>query len=153
MPSILTTFLIPSRALRFGAQAVAATLLISCGGGGGGPAASSVPPPPAPTSNTFYVGGTSTGSDGYGGSTNTPILAFTPATLTVAAGTTVTWVWEGSGHSLDSGTGCSPDNQFSSGGMQNTGYTMTHTFNTKGTFPFYCGVHCGANMKGTITVN
>ncbi len=148
MPSISLSSLISSHSLRFGAQAVAATLLLSCGGGGGSTPSTSTPPPP-PT-NTFYVGGSSNG--GYGGP-GEPVLSFTPATLTVAAGTTVTWVWNSSGHSLESGPGCSLDNQFSSNGIQGSGFSMTHTFNTKGSFPFFCGVHCGSNMKGTITVN
>ena len=149
MPSFLSPFLIFPRSLRLGTQAVAAVLLLSCGGSGSSPPSSGggTPPPPA---NTFYVGGTS-GSGTYGDPT-TALLTFTPATLTIAAGTTVTWVWESSGHSLDSGPGCTVDNQFSSGGIQSVGYTMTHTFSTPGTYPFFCGVHCGSNMKGTITV-
>ena len=150
MFSILSSFLISSRSLRIGTQAVAAVLLLSCGGGYSAP---STPPPSSPSPpppNTFYVGGTS-GSGTYGDPT-TALLTFTPATLTIAAGTTVTWAWKSSGHSLDSGPGCTVDNQFSSGGIQSVGFTMTHTFNTPGTYPFFCGVHCGSNMKGTITV-
>ncbi|MBL0311678.1 MAG: hypothetical protein IPP78_02980 [Holophagaceae bacterium] len=141
-----------SLSLRFGAQAIAAALLLSCGGGGGGGSASTTPPPPPPPpTNTFYVGGTSGGGGGYG-DVGTPLLSFSPANLTIAAGATVTWVWQSNGHSLESGPGCSPDAKFSSGGMKDAGFTLTHTFNTPGTYPFFCGVHCGANMKGTITV-
>jgi len=150
MPNILSSFLVSYRTLRFGTKAVAAALLLSCGGGGGGSSPSGTPATPPPPVNTFYVGGHSAG-DGYG-NPGSDLLSFSPANLTIAAGTTVTWSWQGSGHSLDSGPGCSADNQFSSGGMQNAGYSMTHTFNTKGTFAFFCGVHCGSNMKGTITV-
>ena len=150
MPSIITPLLLTSRTVRFGTQAIAAMLLLSCGGGGGGSSSNTPPPPPPPPSNTFYVGGQSSG-DGYG-NPGDPVLSFSPASLTVTAGTTVTWVWKGDGHALDSGTGCSPDSAFSSGGIKNTGFTMTHTFNTAGTYPFFCGVHCGSNMKGTITV-
>lgn len=147
MPSFLPSLLITSRTLRFGAQAAAAAMLLSCGGGGGG--SSSTPPPPPPPSNTFYVGPSSGGGYGDPGGTS---LTFSPANLTVTAGTTVTWVWQSSGHSLDSGAGCSPDSKFSSNGIQSAGFQMTHTFNTPGTYPFFCGVHCGSNMKGTITV-
>ena len=150
MPTFASLFLIPSHALRFGSQAAAALLLLSCGGGGGGSTATRTPPTPPPPSNTFYVGGHTAG-DGYG-DPGSPLLSFSPANLTITAGTTVTWEWQGSGHSLDSGPGCSADNQFTSGGLQNTGFKMTHTFNTPGTYPFFCGVHCGSNMKGTITV-
>lgn len=152
MNSFLSSSLFSSQSLRFGTQVVAAVLLLSCGGGGGGstPATPSAPPPP---NNTFYVGGTSSGGGGIYGDPGSPLLTFSPADLSIAAGTTVTWVWQSSGHSLFSGAGCSPDSQFSSNGLQNTGYTMSHTFNTPGTYPFYCGVHCGSNMKGTITVH
>jgi plastocyanin len=128
---------------------VAAALLLSCGGGGSSAAPTPGPTPTPPPANTFFVGGNS--GDGYGGPGD-PLLSFAPANLTIAAGTTVTWVWKSGGHSLDSGPGCSTNNQFTSGGLQNTGFTMTHTFSTPGTYPFFCGVHCGSNMKGTITV-
>ncbi len=123
-----------------------AGLLLFCGGGGSG-GSSSGPQPPPP--NTIFVGGTSGG--GYG-DTGTPILAFNPVNLTVPKGTTVTWDWQSGGHLVDSGPGCAADNQFSSGGVKSAGFSMTHTFNTAGTYPFFCGVHCVSNMKGTITV-
>lgn len=87
-------------------------------------------------------------SGNYGMTSN----VFAPESLTVPAGTTVTWTWETSGHTVDSGSGCSPDNRFSSNGVQSAGFTMTHQFNTPGTYPFYCTTHCGVGMKGTITV-
>ncbi len=142
--------LVPS--LRLLARVGFAGLLLSCGGGGGGgstPAGGGTLTPPP---NTIYVGG-QTGGGGYG-DPNTPILAFTPTSLTVAAGTTVTWVWQAGNHSVDSGSGCTQDSAFTSGGLKPLGNTMTHTFNTKGTYPFFCTSHCaGNNMKGTITVN
>ena len=148
MPTFASILQVHSSAWRLGAQGVAALLLLSCGGGGS--SSSTPPPPPPPPSNTFYVGGNS-GGGGYG-DPGGPLLSFTPANLTVAAGTTVTWVWQSSGHSLDSGAGCSKDDRFSSNGLQNAGFTLTHTFNTPGTYPFFCGVHCGSNMKGTVMV-
>jgi plastocyanin len=77
---------------------------------------------------------------------------FTPNTLTVAAGTTVTWSWQTSGHTVDSGTSCTPDGGFSSGGVQAAGFTMTHQFTTAGTYQYYCTTHCGLGMTGTIIV-
>ena len=119
------------------------SFLVTCGGGGGGGygggGGSNNPPP-----NTVYVGG----SGPYGTAGN----MFTPSALTVATGATVTFVWEGDGHGLESGTNCGTDGKFSSGGLKNSGYQMTHTFATAGTYPFYCTSHCGMNMKGTITV-
>lgn len=127
-----------------------ALLISACGGGGGGSTSTGgggnpIPPP----SNTILVG-TSGYSDPYGGGDDAPI--FNPSTLTVAAGTTVTWSFRAAGHALESGNGCAPDGRFSSGGVKASGYTMTYTFTTPGTYPFYCTTHCGQNMKGTVTV-
>jgi plastocyanin len=120
--------------------------LPSCGGGGGGGygGGSSGGNSNNPPLNTIYVG--------TGGAYGNETYMFSPPTLTVPAGTTVTFVWQGEGHSLESGSSCSPDGRFSSGGVRGNGYTMTHTFQTTGTYPFYCTTHCGLNMKGTITV-
>jgi plastocyanin len=124
-------------------------LILSCGGGGGGGSSSyTPPPPPPPPANTIYVGDNS----GYGTSN-----IFTPVTLTVTAGTTVTWNWQASGHTVDSGTACTPDaagpDHYSSNGVQAAGYTMTHTFATAGTYHYYCTTHCSTGMTGTIVVN
>lgn len=124
---------------------LAAPFLLTCGGGGGGGYGGSGGgnnnPPPA---NTIYVGG----MGAYGTATN----VFEPAALTVAPGTMVTFVWQGDGHGLESGAACGTDGKFSSGGLRSNGYQMTHVFPTAGTYPFYCTSHCGAAMKGTITV-
>ncbi|MFN8010783.1 MAG: plastocyanin/azurin family copper-binding protein [Holophagaceae bacterium] len=118
--------------------------LPSCGGGGGygGSSGGNTGNPPP---NTIYVGGT--------GAYGTVENVFQPANLTVARGTTVTFVWQSSGHDLHSGTGCSPDGLFGSNGLQGQGFQTSYTFNTAGAFPFYCGSHCASsNMKGTVTV-
>jgi len=116
-------------------------LTLSCGGGGGGAASSTTPPPTAggPPANTIWVGS--------GG------LMFTPNNLTVTAGTTVTWEWKSSGHSVDSGAPCTADGVYSSGGTQSQGHTMTHIFATAGTYNYFCDPHCGSGMTGIVTVN
>ena len=123
-------------------------LLLGCGGGGGGDSATpsnTVPPPPT---GTIYVGmGT------YSGTSN----IFNPANLAVKAGDTVTWKWMVDGHTVDSGTSCTPDaagpDHYTSGGVQSAGHTMTHVFATAGTYSYYCTTHCGMAMTGTVTVN
>jgi plastocyanin len=77
---------------------------------------------------------------------------FVPAALTVTVGSTVTWVWRGAGHTLQSGDGCAPDGRFTSNGVQAPGYQMSYTFTAAGTYPYYCSTHCGQLMKGTVTV-
>ncbi len=117
-----------------------ALLLVSCGGG-----------------STSPYGG---GGGGGGGCTPTAtkictatVYQFNPATLTVAAGTTVTWEnGDGGGHTVTSATGSADtyDLALASG-------TVSHQFTTAGTYNYYCKNH-GFNgtpptgMHGTITV-
>ena len=88
--------------------------------------------------------------------TTTPVtamitdLAFTwsPNQITVTVGTNVTWAWVGT-HDVQSDT-----NVFSSGGPA-TGGNFNFTFNTPGTYPYYCTLHGGVGgtgMHGVIYV-
>jgi plastocyanin len=73
-------------------------------------------------------------------------MAFSPSTLTVAAGTTVTWVnRDGDAHSVES-----RDKGFTSSPLLNTGEKYSYTFTTPGTYAYYCGVH--ASMTGKVVV-
>ncbi|HLG72390.1 MAG TPA: cupredoxin family copper-binding protein [Chloroflexota bacterium] len=70
---------------------------------------------------------------------------FTPATMQVAQGTTVTWTNNGpSNHTATSDTGAWDS------GVLAPGKSFSFKFNTPGTFAFHCSIH--PNMKGTITV-
>jgi plastocyanin len=72
--------------------------------------------------------------------------AFSPASLTVSAGSTVTWKNEDPyAHTVTmQGT-----NGFDSGSLD-TGKTFTETFTTPGTYNYVCSIH--PSMTGTITV-
>lgn len=82
---------------------------------------------------------------------NTVILAgtsFTPATLTVTKGTTVTF---------KNNDGSTTHTSTSDTGIWDTGditgnSSKTVTFNTAGTFPYHCTYHVSMGMKGTIIV-
>jgi plastocyanin len=85
-------------------------------------------------------------------------LEFEPAEITVAVGDTITWeVTEaiGSPHSVTSGTPGDADagEEFDSGpaGLADVGETFEHTFESAGTFDYYCTVH-GASMSGQVVV-
>lgn len=125
-------------------------LLLRCGGGGGGDSTTMNTTPPPPPAGTIYVGIPATGY-------NADSSVFNPVNLTVKAGDTVTWSWRVSGHTVDSGTACTPDaagpDHYTSNGTQNAGFTMTHVFTTAGTYHYYCTTHCSTGMTGTITVN
>lgn len=70
-------------------------------------------------------------------------FSFNPGSLTVKAGTTVTWTNNDSvTHSIKSSSFTSPDLA--------TGDTFKFTFNTPGTYNYNCGIH--PTMTGTIIV-
>jgi plastocyanin len=88
-----------------------------------------VPPPPAPTApNAVNIGW----------------LVFVPATLTVPAGTTVTWTnVDDSNHMVKF-----PDQKSA---RLDKGSTYSRTFTTAGEYPYMCGIH-GPRMTGKIIV-
>jgi plastocyanin len=75
---------------------------------------------------------------------------FSPRSLTIDAGDTVTFVSSGGFHNV-----VADNNAFTSGAPADT-FSFTQAFPTAGTFPYYCSVHGGpggAGMSGTIKVN
>lgn len=73
-------------------------------------------------------------------------MAFNPATITVTAGTTITWTnKDGIAHTVTSNTGA-----FNSGTLNADG-TYSHLFSTAGSFPYHCTFH--PNMTATVIVN
>jgi plastocyanin len=72
-------------------------------------------------------------------------FAFSPASLTVAAGTKVTWV----NRDTDPHTATSTDKRFNSGALD-TGEEFSFVFKDKGDYEYYCALH--PHMKGRITV-
>jgi len=111
----------------------------------------------AACSDSLYGGG---GGGGGCTPTSTQVCmngqAFGPANLTVSAGTAVTWRnGDGFAHTVTSATGSG--DTYDSGNIGGGG-TFAHTFNTPGTYNYYCKIH-GVNgtpptgMHGTITVN
>jgi halocyanin-like protein len=72
---------------------------------------------------------------------------FVPAAIEVSPGTTVTWEWIGEGTHNVVGSG----EQFKSGPPE-SGAIFEHTFETAGTFYYYCDPHRSMGMKGVIIV-
>lgn len=74
---------------------------------------------------------------------------FTPSDLTIEPGTTVRWV-----NDADIFHTITPDghSEWSEGSVSSTGDTFEHTFDTEGTFPYYCSPHLSQGMTGSITV-
>ncbi len=109
---------------------------MGCGGDESNPASSSSggttnPPPPNPLPTTTVVITNST---------------FSPASVTVKVGTTVTWRNDdGIGHTVTSDSGTELESP-----LLSQGATYSHTFNTVGTFPYHCTPH--PFMTGTVIV-
>ncbi len=71
-------------------------------------------------------------------------MAFTPATITVNANTTITWTnKDGVTHTVTSDTGLFNGNLSQNG-------VFTHTFTTPGSYPYHCSIH--TYMTGTVIV-
>ena len=106
-----------------------------------------VPPTPAIIKNEFLV--------------NVKNVEFIPRDIKVAAGTTVTWVVLEGKHTTTSDdfrTKPLPPNAWHSGDLA-AGQKFSFTFNTPGTYRFFCGFHSEAgaplipgNMNGVVTV-
>src|SRR5215208_1460992 len=74
---------------------------------------------------------------------------FEPANITVEPGTTVTWVQSGN----NSHTTTSYDGLWDSGMLPGgSGQTFSYTFNTPGTYRYFCRPHEAQGMVGTVTV-
>lgn len=72
---------------------------------------------------------------------------FSPASATIDVGDSVTWHWNGTGHTVTSTA--SSDFAFDSG--TKTSGTFGRRFNSAGTARYFCTIH-GSSMSGTITV-
>jgi plastocyanin len=73
-------------------------------------------------------------------------MAFNPDPVAINVGDTVQWVWDESNHSTTA-----DDGSWDSG-VQNQGFTYSHTFPTAGSFPYYCVIHGGPGGVGMSSV-
>jgi plastocyanin len=79
-------------------------------------------------------------------------LVFSPSSVTIHPGDTVRWTWSQSFHSSTSGIPGAANGIWNSG-ILNQGAHFSHTFNSTGTFPYYCIPHGGCcGMVGTVMV-
>jgi plastocyanin/uncharacterized protein YggT (Ycf19 family) len=78
-------------------------------------------------------------------------LVFSPSSVTIHPGDQVKWTWDSGGHSTKSGSPGMPTGIWDSG-IHNAGATFTRTFNSTGTFPYYCTPHSCCGMVGTVMV-
>ena len=85
---------------------------------------------------------------------------FVPSSLTIKQGDSVKWVLIAKEHEVASGTVIEtkdgregvPDGLWNSDTLRTAKESFTYTFNSTGTFPYYCDSHVDLGMIGTITV-
>jgi plastocyanin len=81
------------------------------------------------------------------GATGKGTAGYDPNPATVSVGTTVTWMnADPIAHTATSTTGV-----FDSGSIPQNG-TYSFTFNTAGSYPYFCTIHGAASMSGTVIV-
>ena len=85
---------------------------------------------------------------------------FVPSSLTIKQGDSVKWILIEKEHEVASGTVIEtkdgregvPDGLWDSDTLRTAEESFTYTFNSTGTFPYYCDSHVDLGMIGTITV-
>ena len=122
---------------------IAVLAAAACGSSSSGSAASSSASSTPATAAAAPTGGSATASSAS--TVEITNFMFTPMSLTVSVGTTVTWKFEDS----TPHTVAADDNSFISSPMSK-GQTYTHTFATAGTVKYHCSIH--PFMTGSIVV-
>lgn len=77
---------------------------------------------------------------------------FNPDDLEVSQGTTLTFIWESSGHNIEPTSQPEDGNWEGVSETQDEGYEHSHTFDTTGMFEYVCSPHEDDEMAGTIEV-
>jgi plastocyanin len=80
-------------------------------------------------------------------------LRFVPATTNIPVNGSVIWSWAGNFHSSTSGSPPGTPNGLWDSHVNNAPHSFTNTFTSAGTFPYYCSIHFGSGMVGSIIVN
>jgi plastocyanin len=142
---IMTKFL---RVALMSVLLVALVVLVGCSGSSSG-GATSVPPAGGSTSSggsgSSGASSSSGGTSSSGSAVSIANFAFSPPSLTIKAGQTVTWTNNDSvAHTITA-----DDNSFDSGQVA-PGATYQHTFAKAGTVSYHCSIH--PSMTANITV-
>jgi plastocyanin len=115
--------------------------------------------PPGPTlhgcSNADFVDRTAGSDDSRMIMVPNGTLSFDFPCMTIRAGQAVMFMWDFVDHPLEPGVAPGEEGQGTEPSPilpQETGSLYTATFDTPGTYPFYCTVHHDASMVGVIRV-
>lgn len=98
--------------------------------------------------------GLSFGQTNHAVSVGGAALSFSPSSLTITQGDSVTWTNAGGFHNVNGSTATYASNPegFANGGASSATWTYGFRFNTPGTYDYQCDPHAGAGMTGQITV-
>lgn len=121
----------PQRRARRALSALAVAWVAACGGGGGDTGTPTGPTPPT--------------SSGARNAVATSGFAFTPATITIAPGDSVTWAFGAVAHTVTFDTPGAP-----AGVPSTTGASVARVFPQAGTFAYHCAIHPA--MTGEVHV-
>lgn len=80
---------------------------------------------------------------------NSGYFGFGPPAIRIDSGTTVVWEWTGQGSSHNV---VHKDGEFESELKMDEGATFEHTFDSSGTYLYYCNPHKTMGMKGAVVV-
>jgi len=78
--------------------------------------------------------------------------AWSPVTIDIAPGDTVTWNWTGFHNVQSDAANCTNTAPDFCSGSATSGGTFSHTFNSVGSFTYLCVVHLALGMAGTVNV-
>jgi plastocyanin len=129
------------RHLGFVAAFLCAAAIAGCGGSASSPTPATPTPEPTPTTGVPSIVSASIPR----GASDLTTTAYVPNPITVSVGTTVTWL----NNDNVAHTVSSQNNLWDSGGIQ-PGAAYSRTFQSAGTFAYYCVYH--PRMLGTVTV-
>jgi plastocyanin len=79
-------------------------------------------------------------------------MTFSPSSINIIVGDTVTFVNTGGSHNVNGTTASFPNNPESFGNAVSAGWTFTHVFNTAGNYDYWCDPH-SPSMAGVINVS
>lgn len=81
-------------------------------------------------------------------------LTFQPVSITIQVGDTLVWIHTGGSHTVTNGTGAADPNAGTlfDAPLNGSNPTFQHVFTTPGIVPYFCRIHEGFGMKGTVTV-
>ena len=98
-------------------------------------------------------GSESAGAKPEGRTVQTKTFIYSPDPITVKAGTTVTFEnLDATVHTITAGTRAKPAPEQFDGKMEPTTGSFEHTFETPGTYPYFCSLHSGDGMTGEVVV-